>query len=277
MESGFDAAAAFIEAADGLLIAAGAGMGVDSGLPDFRGNQGFWRAYPALAAARIAFEEIACPDAFVRTPTVAWGFYGHRLNLYRHTVPHGGFAILQEWARQLAHGAFVFTSNVDGQFQRAGFPGDQVCEVHGSIHHLQCMQGCGGAISEAEGWEPEVDEDRCRLTSPLPRCPVCGDMLRPNVLMFGDWGWLGARTNLQRRKLETWLREVERPVVIEVGAGSHVPTVRWFSESLGEALIRINPTEPEIPGRGVGIPMGGLAALEGIHSALVRRGFFSQR
>ena len=72
MESGFDAAAAFIEAADGLLIAAGAGMGVDSGLPDFRGNQGFWRAYPALAAARIAFEEIACPDAFRRTPALAW-------------------------------------------------------------------------------------------------------------------------------------------------------------------------------------------------------------
>ncbi|HOB44658.1 MAG TPA: NAD-dependent deacetylase, partial [Zoogloea sp.] len=57
----FAEAARLIAAADGLLVAAGAGMGVDSGLPDFRGNAGFWRAYPALADARIAFEEIACP------------------------------------------------------------------------------------------------------------------------------------------------------------------------------------------------------------------------
>ena len=45
--------------ADGLLITAGAGMGVDSGLPDFRGTEGFWRAYPALAQAHIRFESIA--------------------------------------------------------------------------------------------------------------------------------------------------------------------------------------------------------------------------
>ena len=142
----FEAAADLIAQADGLIIAAGAGMGVDSGLPDFRGNQGFWRVYPALAEARIAFEEIACPDAFRDAPERAWGFYGHRLNLYRRTIPHAGFAVLKRWGLRLPRGAFVFTSNVDGQFQRAGFDSNQVCEVHGSIHHLQCVQGCDGRI-----------------------------------------------------------------------------------------------------------------------------------
>jgi NAD-dependent SIR2 family protein deacetylase len=42
-------AAEAIKAADAILIAAGAGMGVDSGLPDFRGTQEFWRAYPVIA------------------------------------------------------------------------------------------------------------------------------------------------------------------------------------------------------------------------------------
>ena len=56
--------AELIDQADGLLITAGAGMGVDSGLPDFRGPQGFWRAYPALGRARIPFEQIASPSAF---------------------------------------------------------------------------------------------------------------------------------------------------------------------------------------------------------------------
>ena len=137
MDINYQQCAALIDYADGLLITAGAGMGVDSGLPDFRGNSGFWRAYPALASARIAFEETACPDAFVRTPALAWGFYGHRLNLYRRTVPHPGFAILQAIGARLPRGSFIFNSNVDGQFQRAGFDEDRLCAVHGSIRQLQ--------------------------------------------------------------------------------------------------------------------------------------------
>ena len=62
-------------------------------------------------------------------------------------------------------------------------------------------------------------------------------------------------------------------MVIEIGAGLHVPTVRWFSENLGEPLIRINPTEPDIPGRGVSLACGGLEALTAIHAALIASGF----
>lgn len=72
-------AAELIEQADALVIAAGAGMGVDSGMPDFRGQQGFWAAYPALAAAGIDFTSIANPKGFVQDASRAWGFYGHRL------------------------------------------------------------------------------------------------------------------------------------------------------------------------------------------------------
>ncbi|MDS4013216.1 MAG: NAD-dependent deacetylase, partial [Candidatus Accumulibacter sp.] len=76
----YDRCARLLTQADGLLITAGAGLGVDSGLPDFRGVHGFWRAYPALGQARIAFEQIANPAAFAAQPRLAWGFYGHRLN-----------------------------------------------------------------------------------------------------------------------------------------------------------------------------------------------------
>ena len=74
-------AASLIANADALIIAAGAGMGVDSGLPDFRGNEGFWKAYPALGKAEIDFTSIASPNAFASAPQLAWGFYGHRLSL----------------------------------------------------------------------------------------------------------------------------------------------------------------------------------------------------
>lgn len=88
--------------ADSLIISAGAGMGVDSGLPDFRGNQGMWRAYPELGKQRIDFTEIANPAAFKCQPHLAWGFYGHRLALYRQTMPHQGFNLLKQLAETLS-------------------------------------------------------------------------------------------------------------------------------------------------------------------------------
>src|SRR5450432_764407 len=93
-------AAQEIASADALLIGAGAGMGVDSGLPDFRGNQGFWRAYPMYAARKLDFAAMADPRWFRSDPAFAWGFYGHRRNLYRATQPHEGFQILKRWAER---------------------------------------------------------------------------------------------------------------------------------------------------------------------------------
>jgi NAD-dependent SIR2 family protein deacetylase len=76
LASDYQRCAELISEADGLLITAGAGIGIDSGLPDFRGPQGFWGAYPALGRARLAFEQIANPAAFKARPRLAWGFYG---------------------------------------------------------------------------------------------------------------------------------------------------------------------------------------------------------
>jgi NAD-dependent SIR2 family protein deacetylase len=263
-------AAALIRAADALVVTAGAGMGVDSGLPDFRGNQGFWRAYPALARARLEFAEIANPRHFEADPALAWGFYGHRLALYRKTIPHAGFALLKRWMDDRPQGGFVFTSNVDGQFQRAGFDAGRIVEIHGSIHHLQCRHGCRGAIWPANGFEPAVDEDACRLLGEPPHCPHCAAVARPNILMFGDGGWLHGRTQAQADRLQRWLRGVANPVVIEVGAGIHIPTVRYFSEDQNGTLIRINPTEPDLPAgkRGASMACGGLAGLRAIAQAL---------
>lgn len=255
--------------ADGLLIAAGAGMGVDSGLPDFRGNEGMWKAYPALGRQRVDFTQIANPAAFRRQPKLAWGFYGHRLNLYRQTVPHPGFQILHELAKDVQHGSFVFTSNVDGHFQRAGFHEQQVYECHGSIHHMQCMQPCRAVLWSAEAVQPVVDEESCHYQDSLPVCPHCHGMARPNILMFGDGGWLSLRSDAQEQRLMGWLKQVQRPLVIELGAGIAVPTVRLFSEEFAPSLIRINPRDTNLPRRGgLSLAMTSLEGLTAIQQAL---------
>lgn len=262
-------AADLLRGADALLIGAGAGIGVDSGLPDFRGDHGFWKAYPPLASLGIRFVEIANPRSFQANPELAWGFYGHRLALYRDTLPHEGFTVLRQLARRMTHGAFVFTSNVDGQFQRAGFAGERIVECHGSLHHLQCTLPCCEAIWTADTLRPEVDPATCLMRAPLPACPHCGALARPNVLMFGDGAWLDARTAAQYRRLGDWRARVRRPVVIELGAGTDVPSVRHMCEHQGEPLIRINPREPRVaPGAGVGIAAGALEALRGLRELL---------
>jgi NAD-dependent SIR2 family protein deacetylase len=262
-------AAALLKEADALLIGAGAGIGVDSGLPDFRGDHGFWRAYPPLAKLGIRFVEIANPRSFDRHPQLAWGFYGHRLALYRDTLPHEGFAILREFAGRLPQGAFVFTSNVDGQFQRAGFDEDRVVECHGSIHHLQCSRPCSDAIWPADAVQPVIDPADCLMRAPLPTCPHCGALARPNVLMFNDGRWVDGRTEAQYGRFEAWLGQALRLVVIELGAGTDVPSVRRMCESRGAPLVRINPREPEVhSARDIGIAAGALDTLQSLRETL---------
>lgn len=271
-ESAIERAAALIAGADALVIAAGAGMGVDSGLPDFRGNAGFWKAYPALAAEGTAFMDIASPAAFHADPRRAWGFYGHRLALYRHAEPHLGYDLLRKWGETKRQGYFVFTSNVDGHFHKAGFDPLRIDECHGSIHRLQCLEPCSAALWPS-GFAPTVDTARCALLGPLPACPHCGATARPNVLMFDDWGWVDERRDQQATRCRHWLEQVRRPVVIEIGAGLNIPTVRHFAHRVvlqhGGSLIRINPREADLGGLpGVGIAASALQTLTAIDALL---------
>lgn len=259
-------AARELREADAVLIAAGAGMGVDSGLPDFRGSTGFWEAYPPAAGLGLSFFELANPEWFHRDPAIAWGFYGHRLNLYRRTKPHEGFFRLMQVAHQKRGGYFVFTSNVDGQFQKAGYAEERVVECHGSVHHFQCTGPCCDDVWDSAGIDVKVDETSFKAIEPLPRCIHCGSLARPNVLMFGDWLWVTRRAKAQEEPFLEWLRMLNvghmRLVVVEVGAGKAIPTVRSTCEYLARThrarLIRINPNECEVPDGHISIPLGGL-------------------
>jgi NAD-dependent SIR2 family protein deacetylase len=254
-------AAQAVRNSSALLVSAGAGMGVDSGLPDFRGAEGFWQAYPPYKRLGLRFEQLANPDHFETDPHLAWGFYGHRLNLYRQTKPHAGFGQLLRWAKEKRDGYFVFTSNVDGQFAAAGFDPQRIVECHGSIHHLQCQQGCDGSIWPADNLSVTIDETTMRATDSLPRCPNCDAIARPNILMFGDDRWLSDRTADAMDRYDHWCATLKPGslCIIECGAGLAVPTVRYESERLARRfnakLIRINPRDPAVPAGNISLPL----------------------
>jgi len=258
-------AAKAIKEAKSLLITAGAGMGVDSGLPDFRGDEGFWKAYPVAKKLGLNFQALANPKWFDVNPRLAWAFYGHRLNLYRNTTPHEGFEIL----KNLPHNKFVFTSNVDGHFQKAGFSELRVVEIHGSINYLQCSEPCCNKIWE-NIYEIEVDEEKFEAKN-LPLCKFCKKIARPNILMFSDFKFVDKRVDLQMARFKFWLSQLEdKLVIIEIGAGKDVPTVRTMSERVKKrfkaTLIRINPKDSD--GADIEIKTGALEALKAIQNHL---------
>lgn len=263
-------AAKAISEAETILITAGAGMGVDSGLPDFRGNQGFWKIHPKYAEEGLTFADLANPVWFETLPSRAWGFYGYRYNLYRQTKPHCGFEILKKWQDSSINPGFVYTSNVDGHFQKAGFESERIFEVHGSINHLQCSAKCRGKIWPASDLKFDIDEVELLAMGTLPLCPDCGKIARPNILMFGDFDWLASRSEQQKKRYYQWRHSVasSKKVVIEIGAGFTVGGIRFTSNSFSGTLIRINPRDAQGPEGTISIAMPALAALTAIDEAL---------
>lgn len=242
MESDIGRASRWIAGADALIIAAGAGMSVDSGLPDFRGSNGIWTTLlPAGMHERDvgAFTQGRC---FADNPREAWRFFGRALDVCRDTPPHAGYALLRDWAAGKRHGAFVYTSNVDGQFQAAGYDDARIVECHGSIHHFQCARPCSLTTWAAPS---------AIVPARPPRCVHCGGPARPNFLLFSDPAWVATRTNAQRLRMEVWRGMPANPVVIEIGAGLALPAVRMFAQCLRVPLVRINAHDVQADGDSV--------------------------
>ncbi len=277
LQQTIEAAAATIEEADALIILAGAGMGVDSGLPDYRGDEGLWREHPYLKELGLTFEQAANPGLFHDHPELAWRFYGQRQHLYRDTKPHRGFELLKKWGQLKENGYFVYTSNVDGHFHFAGYPGDRIVECHGTVLSHQCCEPCHDQVWQdtLSDWEREEQGDE----QPIYYCPECNKVARPNIMMFNDWDWIREPTEAQKQRFESWTttlqQEAARVAIVEIGAGTTLPAVRMQSESLlnkfNARLIRINLREAEGNAGTLSIALSALEALERIEQELSGR------
>jgi NAD-dependent deacetylase len=145
-------------------VLTGAGVSTESGIPDFRSATGIWATYDPMEYATI--------DAFLRDPVKVWDFYGRRLQVLGDAEPNDGHRALAEleergWVRA------VVTQNIDRLHERAG--SRALVEVHGSIRTSSCLD-CGTVVPLADVVE----------LLPVPHCPSCGRVLKPDVVMFGE-------------------------------------------------------------------------------------------
>ncbi|MCY9870481.1 SIR2 family NAD-dependent protein deacylase [Vibrio barjaei] len=259
-----------LEGITSVIIYTGAGMGVDSGLEVFRGNQGLWEKYPEARNLNMSFQDLANPYHLEKYPDLVVPFYRDRLETYLDTEPHKGHQTLLELAESLEDGYFCCTSNVDGHLQKAGFSPEKIHEIHGQISYWQCtVFRCAESSAAPLFTIPRQSESKDH-----PRCPTCNALARPNLLMFYDLGWLDNEFAKQsRRKNEFLNHRLEhnkgKTAVIELGAGHAIPSIRMEAELTAEdfktKLIRINPEDMQpCEERNEGIINLQCSALEGI-------------
>jgi NAD-dependent deacetylase len=161
-EACLNVAAERLAAAARVFVLSGAGLGVASGLPTFRGVGGLWN--------NRHVEELASPDGFRRDPQASWAWYNTRIAAYANARPNAGHAALVELARLVPHFTLA-TQNVDGLHARAG--SRDVIELHGNLRTLTCT-GCNAAEPLAEPF------DLAALHH------ACGGLRRPAVVWFGE-------------------------------------------------------------------------------------------
>ena len=236
-----------IQEADVVLVFAGAGMSAESNLPTFRDNEGFWNDYPYYRSIKKSHSSLMSSHSFFSDPKFAWGFYGHRDNLYTNAIPHDGYLNLLNFC-QSKKDFFIVTTNVDGLFLKAGFPQEKLHEAHGSIHKLQCVNVCQRTVWKNTNLNLFINYDTMRVDGLLPKCKYCDSVARPNIFMFGDtddtYVWEEAQPSA--KAFREWREEYkkEKIVIFEIGVGaeglkSHVD--KYLKEFLNVSLIKINP------------------------------------
>lgn len=250
--------------ADGVVVYAGAGMSADSGLEVFAGTAGLY------SRELQEPEELFKPRWFVSSPKEAWEFYWRRINAYLAAEPHAGYFALKTIIDRLDLDYFVYTSNVDGLFEKAGFSESRLLECHGNIFNIQCASSCGGEV-----WnllrrysKPEI-KNIAEQGNPL-HCPHCRAVARPNVLLFDDPYWVTRPYWSQQDAYQGWERRNRQRGIIklEIGAGRGPSSVRSESEQFPGVLIRISSEDFVVEGAGIGVPIGAQEALVRISERL---------
>jgi len=204
-----------------VLVLTGAGVSAESGIPTFRGKDGYWRN---LDPARLA-----TPEAFTRDPKLVWEWYRERRHRIRNAQPNAAHEAIARLG-QHADEFLLVTQNVDDLHARAGLLKEKMVQIHGDIFVTRCSR------CEFERHEYEQEQEHG-----LPKCPECHALVRPGVVWFGEQL---SRNELER--VENFLNGGACDVVIVAGTTATFGyIIDWALRGSrdGAELIEVNPEE----------------------------------
>jgi NAD-dependent deacetylase len=219
-----------------VVVLTGAGISAESGIPTFRGAEGYW----VVGSRNYMPQEMATREMFDRRPDEVWRWYLYRFGVCRGASPNAGHLALVELERALGERFTLVTQNIDGLHRRAG--SRRVFTIHGDAAWVRCADECGlGRIDQPDmgvrdATTPFTDEDRARLT-----CPRCGAWLRPHVLWFDEY------YDEENYSMDSALRAAAAAdllLVVGTSGATNLPMqigrIAWQREA---ALVDVNPEE----------------------------------
>ncbi|HEU0032346.1 MAG TPA: Sir2 family NAD-dependent protein deacetylase [Kofleriaceae bacterium] len=250
MQDVLAACAAALDRPGRVLALTGAGVSAESGIPTFRGKEGYW----TVGAREYHPQELATHEAFSAMPWEVWAWYLYRRTVCRRAEPNAGHHALVRLAGALPERFALVTQNVDGLHRRAGSPDAATFPIHGDISLLRCAADCvldrwpiPDAVGDYGKGDAVSDADRARLV-----CPRCGGMARPHVL------WFDESYDEPRFHLDTVRRLAMQTALLIVAGTSAQTNLPWqvvtIAHRAGATIVDINPEDN---------PFGDIAARSG--------------
>ena len=216
-----------------VLVLTGAGVSAESGIPTFRGKDGYWRNLDPM--------KLATPEAFEKNPELVWEWYRERRQRIRSAQPnaaHEAIARLSTLSRQF----LLVTQNVDDLHARAGVEKEKMVQIHGDIFLTRCSR-CDFTHREQED-PPTLHSGAAGEHKKIPKCTKCDALMRPGVVWFGE--------QLDPAKIdivESYLARRACDVVIVAGTTATFGyIVDWALRASGKngQLIEVNPAETSL-------------------------------
>jgi NAD-dependent deacetylase len=217
-----------------VVVLTGAGISAESGIPTFRGTEGYW----VVGSRNYVPQEMATRAMFDRSPEEVWRWYLYRFGVCRFARPNAGHAALVRLEAALGDRFTLVTQNIDGLHRRAG--SKRVYCIHGDAAYVRCAAECGAGLQELPELPPRGKEDpftaadRQRL-----RCPRCGGWLRPHVL------WFDESYDETYYRMDSTVRaatQADLLLVVGTSGATNLPVqVSRIAFARGAALVDVNP------------------------------------
>jgi NAD-dependent deacetylase len=271
MQAALDACRAALASPGRIVALTGAGVSAESGIPTFRGKDGYW----TVGAREYHPQELATLAAFEQMPWDVWAWYLYRRTVCRRAEPNAGHRALVELDAAFPDRFALVTQNVDGLHRRAGSPDARTFPIHGDISLMRCASDCvpdrwpiPDTVPDLGRGEPVSDETRAVLA-----CPRCGRLARPHVL------WFDESYDEPRFFLDTVRRIAGRSALVIIAGTSAQTNLPWqvvqLAAAAGATLVDINVEDNpfgDIAQRSGGAIRGPAAAsLTAIADALISR------
>lgn len=218
-----------------ICVLTGAGISAESGIPTFRGKEGYW----VVGSRNYMPQEMATARMFMRQPEEVWRWYLYRFGLCRRFEPNPAHYALARLETSLGDRFRLVTQNIDGLHRRAGNTAQRTYAIHGDSAWMRCSGDCNGLIDlpdfgQRDVTTPLADHERKRLT-----CPRCGQWMRPHVLWFDecyDEPLYRAESALQAAA------QADLLMVVGTSGATNLPSqIGALCYRLGTPIIDINP------------------------------------